>query len=230
MKIVFFLIIGCCVLSGCSNSLEKQIWNNIAEIREFVVYGKDEGVSVSLICGRRESEYKMNGYATDLIPFGVLTITYDNIDALDISEAKYTLYVGTEKFVGDLVQNPFDQTLVADIGTIVNKDANISVDIWVENKKTSLKLKNIDEDWGITSSECIDILIEHYKNQLKSFVNDEFMAEVYIKIMNDYDMYGSDFYYYVSVIGRSGSSLSMIISPKTGDILASNSNIVPKVE
>ena len=47
--------------------------------------------------------------------------------------------------------------------------------------------------------------------------------------MDDYDRVASDYYYYVSVVGRKGSSINMIISPITGEILASNLNILPIV-
>jgi len=228
VKFVFLLIFSCLIFSGCGSNLEKQIWNNIAEVREFVVFGSDEGITATLICGKRESDYKMNGYATELVPFGVITISFDSMASFDFARAKYTLFVGTEKFSGELEQNPFDQTLVADIKKIVDKNSNISLDIWIDNNKTSLKLKSIDDNWTVTSSDCVDILIEHYKNQLKSFVNEGFEGEVYIKIMNDYDIYSSDFYYYVSVLGRGGCSISLIISPESGEILASNSNIIPK--
>jgi membrane carboxypeptidase/penicillin-binding protein len=72
----------------------------------------------------------------------------------------------------------------------------------------------------VSYRECVDILIKQYNDELKTFFDEEFEGEVYIKIMDDYDKYSSDYYYYVSVVGRGGSSINMIISPETGKILA----------
>ena len=228
MGFVFFIILCMCMLTSCTTSLEKQIWNNISEIREFILFEKMEGMSVSLICGQRENDYKMNGYVTKLIPFGVITVTIESIDSIVTTESRYVLYVGTEKFEGNLIRNPFDDTFVADIGKVIDKTKNVSIDVFINNSKTSMKLRSVDSEWKVSSKDCVEILLDHYKNQLKSFIGEEFEGEVYIKIMNDYDQFSSDFYYYVSVIGRKGSSISLIISTD-GKVLASNANIVPNI-
>jgi len=227
VKFVFFLIFSVFLFSGCQSGLEKQIWDNIAECREFVMVAKDDRFSISLACGEREIDYKMDGYANELIPFGVITVTVCNIEGFVVDGSRFILYVGTEKYSGNFEQNPFDKTLVADIGVIVDKNKNISIDVLSGEEKYSLKFNKVDEDWCVNKEDCVKILIEQYKKQLKSFCNDVFEGEVYIKIIDDYDNMSSDFYYYVSVIGRGGSSLNILISPKTAEVLASNSNIIP---
>ena len=224
MMFVFFIIFCAFGLVGCGGGLEKQLISNIAEIREFVLVGETENMRVSLMCGQRERDYKTDGVAGELIEFGVITITIENIHLLNISDSRYVLFEGTEKIDGVLIQNPFDKTLVADVGKIIDRNKNISIDIYIGNNKSSLKLKEIDSEWTLSSKDCIDILISKYKNELKSFFKDEFEGELYIKIMNDFDKYGSDYYYYVSVVGRNKNSINMIISPKTGEILAGSSN------
>jgi opacity protein-like surface antigen len=41
-----------------------------------------------------------------------------------------------------------------------------------------------------------------------------------------YNGLGYDYYYYISVVGRQGSAINIIISCFTGEILASNCNII----
>ena len=214
--------------SGCDGKIEKMIWDNIAEVREFALYGVEDNISITLMCGQRESEYKMDGYATSLIPFGVITITLADGEDIEVQSSSFVLFVGTEKFEGDLIKNPFDGTLVADIGKEIDRYQNISIDVYINDEKESLKLKNVDEDWKINVRDCIDILLNNFDREIKGFVNDDtFEGEVYIKIIDDYDKFMSKFYYYVSVVDRRGSSISMLISPLNGEILASNSNILP---
>ena len=65
------------------------------------------------------------------------------------------------------------------------------------------------------------------KTELKKFIVDGvFEGECYIKIIDDWDEFGSEYYYYVSVIGRRGSSISVVISPKSCEFLASNCNVL----
>lgn len=224
MKFIFFAIIILCCITGCSTKLEKLITDNISEIREYVLFAKNEDVSVSFMCGERESDYKMNGVTSELIPFGVITVT--NIsETFQSSDISYVLYVGTQKYEGLLEKNPFDGTLVSDIKENVDKSNNISITLSNGKDTTSLKLKNV-EYFKINTSDCVDILLTKYKEELNKFVVDNnFQGEVYIKIIDDYDAYTSMFYYYVSVVGVDGNYINLLISPSNGEILASNINI-----
>jgi len=192
------------------------------------LYGVEDNISITLMCGHRESEYKMDGYATSLIPFGVITITLADGEDIEVQSSSFVLFVGTEKFEGDLTENPFDGTLVADIGKVIDRSQNVSIDVYINDEKESIKLKSVDEDWTINARDCIDILLNNFDREISGFVNDDNLeGEVYIKIIDDYDKFESKFYYYVSVVDRRGSSISMLISPFNGEILASNSNILP---
>ena len=69
-------------------------------------------------------------------------------------------------------------------------------------------------------------MLDKYKDELKKFINNgNFEGEIYVKIMNDEKDLVEDFYYLVSVYGRSGKSINVILSPKTGESLASNTNV-----
>ena len=223
----FFLLIISVVLlfSWCGQRLEKDIIDNISEIREFMLFSKDSGASVSMMCGYREMEYKLNGISTELIEFGVVTVRmFEEISGeLDMN---YVLFVGTEKFAGVMSKNPFDGTFVIDIHKIIDKIANVILQLELGEWDRSYKLTRIDEDWGIKSRDCIKVLIERYEKELKNFYNKkEWCAEVYVKIVDESDRNVSNFYFYISVLGRNGDSISMIVSPQTGEILASNSNM-----
>lgn len=226
MKFIFFVLMCVSVLlSGCMSSLERKLHENIAEHREFVLYGKNDDMSVSLMCGVRESDYKINGYATEIIEFGVLTVTIDSENIVK-ENSEYILFVGTEKYSGMFEINPFDESLVADIKEIVDKNANVSVVIKLESGDVALKLQNVDSDWVIDSEDCFKIVADKYKDELKKFINNgNFEGEIYVKIMNDEKDLVEDFYFLISLYGRTGKSINIILSPKTGEILASNTNV-----
>ena len=227
MKLIFFVIISVLIFGGCDTTLERCLISNVAEVSEFVVSGREDGVFASLMCGMRESDYKMNGYATTLIPFGIITINLGDMDSLNVDKANFVLFVGTEKFNGELEKNPYDETFVADIGKIVDKDKNIKLDMLLGDWFKTIELVKVDQGWSVDTRDCLKILIDNYNQEVKSFIQDDvFEGEVYVKIKDDYDMYSSDYFYYVSVIGRRGNYINMLISCYTGEILASNINVI----
>lgn len=221
MRFIFLILIFIFGISGCGVTIKDKVWNNISELREFVVYGKDDNMSITLMCGRREVDYKYDGFSTNLIPFGVITVKHN--DSTNIKEGRYVLYVGTEKFEGLFEKNPYDSSFVSDIGKVVDKNNNISIDVYFNDIKTSMKLNSVDDDWDIETKDLVNILIKNRLKELKSLViNGEFQGEIFFKIIDDYDNFVSDFYYYISVIGRKDEKLSMLVSPLTGEILAEN--------
>ncbi len=221
----FFLVMVAFVfvLSACDSMMEKMLKNNIAEMREYILVGSGQGVSVSLMCGVREKDYVINGYASDAIEFGVLTFELDDIDDFDVSQSKYVLFVGSVRYDGVLVQNPFDQTLVVDIGKKVDRRESIVARIAIGDFVQELALTLLNKDWKVDADKAIKIVAKNYKDELKGWIsNNKFGGEIYVKILDDADIYKGDYYWYVNVVSRKGDSISLIISPYTAEILASN--------
>lgn len=226
MKLFLLLICGIFCLTACTNKYENLLISNTAEVREFMMEGAATSVKASLICGKREKDYKLNGYASELIEFGVLTFTLDNVQDYDETIAKYILNVGTLRYDGALEKNPFDGTLVADIKRIIDKNENVSVKLIIGEYLQDIPLKLIGADFKVQSEDVYKIVASKYKNQLKAIsVNNVFEGELYIKIINDADEYKGDYYWYVSLLTRKGGKLSLIISPYTSEILASTDTI-----
>jgi hypothetical protein len=195
----------------------------MSEIVDFVVSGRNEKIYASLMCGRRESNYKSDGESSELIPYGIITLVL--LDEVSVDSVKYCLYVGVNKHQGDMKKNPYDDSWAVDIKKVFDKSENISLDIFCDENKYSIKLNVIDQDWVVNAGYVINnILIKENKKNLKSLVSDgEFEGEVFVKLICEYDIYSSVYYYYVSVIGKNGSSFSLLINPKTADVLARNS-------
>ncbi len=220
---LFFLLLCVIVLSSCGNKYENMIKNNTAEVRKYLLEAKDDQMNVSLILGLREKNYIVNGYATDLIEFGVLTFEFSDYGDIDKNSASYELLVGTQKFAGILQENPFDQTLVADIKKMIDPTKKVTAKIISGEFSKEIELKYINKDWKVDSDDVYGIVAKNMKSELSQLSNkNSFEGEVYIKIINDADINVSDYYWYVNIIGRGGKRLSLIISPDTKEILAVN--------
>lgn len=212
-------------LTGCNSKLTTVLLGNMAEIREFALYGNNGNISASLMCGMRECEYKINGYATSLQEFGIITVNIQNQE--DIQEnIEFCMFVGTKKFTGGFEVNPFDNTLVADIKRRVDYDSNVILIVYLSGGEQTLKLKKVDDEWNVDIYDALDIFVEKNRDKIKSLCKGKsFEGEAYIKIMNDEIGLSKDFYFLISIYGRNGESLNMIVSPLNGEILASNGNM-----
>lgn len=219
MKLIFFLI-SIFLFSGCSKN--DYINENISEIRNFLYEGVADNVVATLVCGYREKDYILDGYSTDLIEFGVLT--FDIKDGI-YKTAKFSVFYNENVIEGELVQNPFDNTLVVDLKKIIDV-SEITVSIELEDNKREIKLKRLDTNWKVSSEEVKNIITKNFKEEINNLiVEGDFKGEVYIKILNDADIYKGDYYWYVSIIGQKGGKLNAIISPHTGSVLSSNQTI-----
>ena len=219
----FSLVIVLCMLvfSSCTSRLDTMVINNISEERIFVLEGRSDGVMAELMCGYRESDYNVNGYSSQLIEFGILTIRF--VDSQEFDSVNYTLFVGVDKFSGEMQKNPFEDSYVVDLKTIIDDRQNILIEIDADAVVYCMKMFSPMIEWTIDSRRALDIFIDKYSRELKLLVGDNaFGGEIYIKIVGDYDKYGAEYMYYVSCVDRQGECLSMIVSPKTGNILASS--------
>lgn len=226
MKIFLLLFFSIISLTACTKKYENLLKSNTAEVQKFMLVGENDNVKASLVCGLREKEYKINGYATELIEFGILTFDLKNIEDYDITLAQYVLNVGTLRYDGDLEKNPFNGTLVTDIKRIIDCNENIYVKLIIGDFSQDISLTLVGTDWKVDTNDVYKSLANNYKKEINAINSDNvFGGEVYIKIVNDSDIYKSDYYWYVSIVGRKGGTLSLIISPVTSDILAVNNTL-----
>jgi len=225
MKFFLVLMFFSVIFSGCSNKYETYLCENISEVREFMLEGKSDNISVNFIGGKRETDYVINGYSTDLIDFGVLTFVLDDVDNYDVSLANYVLIVGSVRYDGELQQNPFDGTLVVDIGKIIDYNQNVYAKLIIGDYSKEVKLQLVNKDFKINHNDVIKLVVSEYKTELSKIIEDgNFLGEVYIKIINDADENVGDYYWYINIVSRDKGNLSMLISPYTKEILAVNNN------
>jgi len=216
---LFFLILFSCILSlvGCSNKDVEILKKNTAEVREKFWLGEAGNISASFTCGMREKNYVSNGIATEVVEFGIIVFELaDN----SLENCKFELLFEDTKYSGDLQKNPYDNTLVADIGSRCY--GNTVVARLITESETLEIILECVSNWKINSDDIYNIVAKNYKSEIKALtLNGVFVGEIYIKILNDKDKYANDFYWYISLINTTGGVLQLIISKDTGEILSS---------
>lgn len=223
--IMFVLMAMVCVftLSGCgSKKLVQIVQSNLAEVRYNLMLGSNSNITSSLMSGKREKDYVVNGIATESVDFGVLTFKVLNEDVVFTDDVKYVLTVGTNRTDGILEKNPFDGSYVADIGKIIADTSEvIKAKILCGTFNEEVELISVTKDWKVQHDNALKLACTELKRELESFFeNDMFMGEAYVKIINDELGDKNNYYWYVSFVNRNGKNFAVIIDPKTNEILA----------
>lgn len=211
------------VLSSCGKRNIEIFRNNISEARYNFYTGEVGEYKVSLTCGVRESDFKLNGYHTTNVEFGVLTIVLPS-DVEYTGSATYKIEYGNKTTSGNLEQNPFDFSLMADIGFIIKDIDEIKVTFKMGSITKFINLHDVTKNFNYNYDSALELFVNENYKELKSFVDgNELKAEVYIKIMYNNEI-DSNYYYLIRVIGRQGNVLSGIVNPINGEILAVTSD------
>ena len=220
MKIFFrfFAVFLCCLfllaLVSCNTSIEEFVSHNVSETRENFYFGKSGNDIATFTDGRREENYVMDGVCSKLIPYGVIVLLSDkNLG----TNPKFVLLCKDRSFSGNFEVNPFDGSLVADIGEMIGDVDTMSLNIVDSN--LSIQLDNISSSWQTTCSKVLNIFTQAKKDILNSYVKQGVLkGEIYIKIVSDkFD--AKNIYYYVLFVGQDSNSFATLIDVYSSQIL-----------
>ena len=223
IKWIYFLFVGFAFLVlgliSCGKVNYDIFKNNLSEVRYNYFSGSVGEYLVTFTSGMREVDFKLNGVHTENVEFGILSITLPK-DVEFVSSANYKLEYGNKLISGSLEQNPFDLTLIVDIGFIINDVDEMKVTFKMGDITKYITIKDVTKNFKLNYEDALNLFVESNYTQLEKFiVKGELQAEVYVKIMYDTTV-DSNYYYLIRVLGRTGETLSGIINPITGELLA----------
>ena len=209
------------VLWACGEKKIDLYKENISEARFNYYYAEAGGYKVSFTSGIRECDYKLDGYHTDSVEFGVVTIELPS-DVEYSSPATYRLEYADKVASGTLEKNPFDGTLMADIGLVAEGDMCLLFKMG--DISMNFNMLEASKNFNIDCMGAFELFVENA--ELDCFVVDkEFQAEVYIKIIHD-NTIDRGYYFLIRVIGRDGKVVSGMVNPITGEIMAVTSSVL----
>ena len=221
--IILVMLLCTCVIfiDACSPKTLALVQENIAEVHYNIYAGASDEVSCTYSAGKREIDYKLNGYATELIDFGLITFVVNNPNVV-ADAPSFELSYGKVKTEGVLEQNPYDGSYVADIKQIITTPTEMIATIKLGSYVKNITLYAISPAWKITYNDALQIATKHANKTLKTLVsNNEFLGETHIKILTDTSGNGLDTYYwFVSFLGRQGTKVAVLIDTMTGAVLA----------
>ena len=220
-SIIFvFMAISSILLVSCNRNNMELYKANISEARYNYYYAEAQGYLVSFTSGIRESDFKLDGYHTENIEFGVITIILPK-DIEYSGVATYRIEYDNKLASGTLEQNPFDGSLMADTGFAID-DVDLVIKFKLGDVSMAFNMKDMSNNFNMDYVGALELFVNNV--DMDDFIVDkEFEAELYIKIMHD-DTIDSVYYYLIRVIGRDGRVLSGMINPISGELMAVTSS------
>jgi len=217
--VVICLAILGLTLSACGTNKKDLVLDNIAEVRYNVFAGENENYVASFMSGERESPYAVNGICEKKVEFGMLNIKYKTEDSPIV--AQYSLKIDDKVYNGNLEYNNYENTLMVDIQSVVNDDAQITLIVTTNKGEEKCDLIPKTKDLEITWRTALDIAMQTLGKEVDEYVvKGKFNGEVYIKIITDLNATFDTYYWYVSIVGTNGNCNGVIIDTQTGEVIA----------
>lgn len=226
-KISFFMVIlmagfifcSCSKVSVLELSKEKT-----SEVRENFYYQEKDDYVLTFSSGMREKDYNLDGVNSgEVVEFGLITLYSKSHALLNDYNSTYSLAYNDEDILGNLERNPYDGSLVADIGTKINQDT-INIKLYFNNQEIDFELVNVSKDWAVKSGDALEIACVHLANELEKYVSKgRFYGEVYIKIAYNFSL-NNDCMWYVKFLAPDFSYVSVVIDVATGNVISSSTD------
>lgn len=208
------------LLVGCKKNVQDDVVNHMSDVRFGVFVGQTTGVCANLTCGLRENPYKYDGISARKTEFGILEVTLKDQQPQNLH---FVLCVNGSTFSGALEENPYNHTFMADIQKIV--DINASVTLTLENICENMTLEAASKTWQVQYNDAINLACQAMHDDLqKLYHNRKFCAECYLKIIMNPNDIDSPFYWCFMFVGANGENGTVVIDPKTGQILTQKTN------
>lgn len=220
--ILVVLLVGTVLWGVLGNQMYQIAKTHLSEIRYNLYAGQTSLGEVTFMSGQRESEYIINGENTPLTDFGLLTFV--PAGSSDVQQARYHMVADEQVFEGNFEKNPFDQSWVADVETILENVENFTVQLTLDTEQVEATLSSVTAAWTVNHEKAIEIGCSALNLELKAWMkNGTFPAEGYVKIIHDATLNNTDYYWYVNFVNQNGEHVAVIIDPVSKEILAKKS-------
>lgn len=208
-------LIGGLLFTGCSNTVENKVKNNLSEVVESYYYGECEDFKGSLSIGHRENPYNYDGVSKNKVNFSVLTLFTSSNDEFIFAE----IVINGESSKIFLERDLISGAYLAELDRNSIKGSTIKVRYL--NNEIDLACKS--DDFCLSYSDVIKIGSETFKSELNSLIfNNNLKAECYIRVLEDVSNNFIKNYWYFYVYTVEGISYSCVIDVNTGKIIIKN--------
>lgn len=221
IMLFFFCLI---TLSACGKS-KLNLNDYVIEKRETLFVACDSVYSVTFSTGVREQDYNLDGNVTELVPFGILTLT--RLDNLPLANDNYSYIVtiGEQSFNGFLTKGINDNSYSADLEVNTVGDETINASISFTGYTFKQDLTNASKEFQVDCDSAIKIAESELKEQIENVTSDKNVKiEVITKIIKDHsNKDNKNYFWYVGIVSTNGDTIGILIDANTSEIIAKKS-------
>ncbi|MDD4211494.1 MAG: hypothetical protein PHC46_03820 [Clostridia bacterium] len=224
-----FLLTALLVIAGTTTAMAiikptdlDLVLKNLSEVRYNLFQGDNEKLNATFMTGEREETYILNGVATELIDFGIITLNFKEPQTARFGVPTYKLTIGDNYYEGEFEKSPFNVNYVADIGIKMPDDSQVYLLVEWDDLYETLKLDPISPNWEINWEKALEIGMENIAGtNFEELISEgKLNAEVHLIIIGDPQGITDKYYWYISIYGQAGSTIELVIDPMTGELIS----------
>ena len=210
----FFLLIVCLSFCLCGCGELDDFKSRLSEIH-FVYYtGETEHYKVWCSSGKREDTYQMDGKASKLVDFLLLSVE-PKVD--DASLTSCALSINGKTIPLNLEKSPYDSTYACDLGVLISGEDNLQAYLSYLDLTESVELVCESKTYKIQTENALKLAFKEFYPFIKDTTED---YEMYLKIISSQKTSNIQFWY-ARVLFSSGQERVCVIEPSSGEILVS---------
>jgi len=214
LSFTFLFSIAC---TACDPPFSR-LGHLVSELRDNIFIGTSDSFSVSIITGRREDPFIMDGVVGETRDFTLITLTPLTDTCGNFS---FEVTIGGTQFKGDFLAHPFSNTISAEIQARALQ-TEIALTIKCSSgTQESLFAKSVLTEQMICAEEALKIAENKLRYSLETIkVNGELQAEIYIRLMaNPIDNSGG-YHWYVAFVASRDIIFAVLIEPISMQVVA----------
>lgn len=214
------------VLVGCTPEISRldAMKGEVSYMQDGLMVGGNEAIKCEVASGSREISMISDGVASEMMDFCTLTITPLDYELYN-KQFSYKLIGDKGEVSGDCKKAIIGINQVADIMDLAALGNITKIVVTYDEVVIEIDLANAIEGM-IDYNVAIESVFDGCMTELEPMYDEnKFMAEVHAKITCDNNSTDTaKYYWYISVVESTDSSLHVLIDGASGDILAKKCN------
>ncbi len=171
--------------------------------------------------GEREDPYILDGVPRELTEFGVITLLFKIPTDDFYGVPTYKLTIDDNYYEGEFEKNPFDTTYVADIKSKTSDNCQVYLLVEWNNLHETTKLEPRNIEWEYDWKKALELATDNCEDIVdKLIIDGELQAEVHVQIITDPSGLTEQYFWYISIYGTDGSSVTIVIDPQSGEVVS----------
>jgi hypothetical protein len=212
--LVFILL-----LSACS-SINQAVANNVSEVHHSVFDGQTQNLKATVVSGKKEKDYKMDGASGKKTDFCVISIQPQN--GLDGMESfKYKFSYDKKTYEGDLTAGRFGDKFSAEIELLLTGCDELALTVSSGDITEDVLLESKMSDGIISSNEALDLAKMEFRDKIEElYQSGKLGCEIYIRYVNSVENQDGDYFWYVAFLQADEKFFAVLIDPVNSAIVA----------